>query len=59
MERYEKIGSRDTSMASVETHINETQRPTIMSDMEFALLSMLKKAINIGSVVTKVTEENG
>ena len=55
MERYEKIGSRDTSMASVETHINKTQRPTIMSDMEFALLSMLKKEINIGSVVTKVT----
>ena len=34
--------------------LNKTQRPTIMVDMEFALLSMVKKSINIGHAVTKM-----
>ena len=53
LERYEKLGHRETVMASVETSINKTQRPTIMIDMEFALLCMLKKSLNVGNAVTK------
>ena len=53
MKRFEEYGHRDTRMASVETTINKTQRPTIMVDMEFALLSMVKKSITIGNAVTK------
>ena len=55
METHELRGSRNTSMASVETHVNPTQRPTIMIDMEFALVCMIKKANNIGTVTTKGT----
>ena len=55
METHELRGSRNTSMASVETHVNPTQRPTIMIDMEFALVGMIKKANNIGTVTTKGT----
>ena len=55
MARHEQRGPTNTSMASVETHVNPTQRPTIMIDMEFALVSMIKKANNIGSVTTKGT----
>ena len=55
MANHEQRGPRNTSMASVETHVNPTQRPTIMIDMEFALLSMIKKSNNIGSVTTKGT----
>ena len=55
MATHEQRGPRNTSMASVETHVNPTQRPTIMIDMEFALLSMIKKSNNIGSVTTKGT----
>ena len=36
MATHEQMVSRNTSMASVETHVNPTQRPTIMIDMEFA-----------------------
>ena len=53
METHEQRVSRNTSMAHVETHVNPTQRPTIMKDMEFALVGMIKKANNIGSVTTK------
>ena len=53
METHELRGSRNTSMASVETHVNPTQRPTIMIDMEFALVGMIKKANNIGCNTTK------
>ena len=53
MERFEEFGHRDTRMASVETSLNKTQRPTIMVDMEFALLSMVKKSLNIGHAVTR------
>ena len=53
MKKYEERATKNTSMASVETHMNPTQRPTILIDMEFALVSMLKKANNIGSVITK------
>ena len=42
MKRFEEYGHRDTRMASVETSINKTQRPTIMVDMEFALLSIYR-----------------
>ena len=45
MAKYEQRASKNTSMASVETHVNPTQRPTIMIDMEFALVSMIKKLI--------------
>ena len=53
MELYEQRGPRSTSMARVETHVNPLQRPTILIDMEFALVSMLKKASNTGTVTTK------
>ena len=53
METHELRGSRNTSMASVETHVNPTQRPTIMIDMEFALVGMIKKANNIGTATTR------
>ena len=54
MATHEQRGPRNTSMASVETHVNPTQRPTIVIDMEFALLSMIKK-YNIVSVTRKGT----
>ena len=47
METHEQRVSTNTSMAHVETHVNPTQRPTIMKDMEFALVGMIKKANNI------------
>ena len=53
MERYRDYGQKDTCMASVETSINKTQRPTIIVDMEFALLSMINKSINIGHKINK------
>ena len=53
MAKHEQRGPRSSSMAKVETHVNPTQRPTILIDMEFALVSMLKKASNIGTVTTK------
>ena len=40
MDSFEEYGHRYTRMASVETTINKKQWPTIMIDMEFALLSM-------------------
>ena len=46
MDSFEEYGHRYTHMASVETTINKKQRPTIMIDMEFALLRMVKKSIN-------------
>ena len=51
MKRYEKHGHKDTCMASVETHMNKRQRPTIMVDMEYALLYRFKKATNSGTVI--------
>ena len=54
MANHEQRGPTNTSMASVETHVNPTQRPTIVIDMEFALLSMIKK-YNIVSVTRKGT----
>ena len=53
MATHEQMVSRNTSMASVETHVNPRQRPTIMKDMEFALVAMIKKANNIGCGTTK------
>ena len=53
METHEQRVSRNTSMASVETHVNPSQRPTIMIDMEFALVGMIKKANNIGTATTR------
>ena len=53
MALYEKRGPRNSSMAKVEKHHNPTQRPTILIDMEFALVGMLKKASNTGTVTTK------
>ena len=53
MATHEQRVSRNTSMASVETHVNPSQRPTIMKDMEFALVGMIKKANNIGCNTTK------
>ena len=47
METHEQRVSINTSMDYVETHVNPGQRPTIMLDMEFALLGMIKKANNI------------
>ena len=53
MKRYETMGPSDTVTTSVETSINRTQRPTILIDMEFALLCMVKKSLNVGSAVKK------
>ena len=53
MKRYETMGHSETVMASVETSINRTQRPTIIIDMEFALICMLKKSLNLGTAVRK------
>ena len=55
MANHERRGPTNTSMASVETHVNPTQRPTILIDMEFALVSMIKKYDNIVSVTRKGT----
>ena len=38
-------------MASGETSINKIQRPTILLDMEFVLVSMVKDSFNMGNVV--------
>ena len=53
MRKYEKHGESNTNMASVKTCDNRMQRPTILIDMEFALLCMVKKSTNMGNVVTK------
>ena len=58
MARHEQRGPTNTSMASVETHINPSQRPTIMIDMEFALVQQVKKSNNAGTVTTKATLQN-
>ena len=55
MARHEQRGPTNTSMASVETHVNPTQRPTIVIDMEFALVQQVKKSNNSGTVTTKST----
>ena len=47
MQTHEQRVSINTSMDSVETHVNPRQRPTIMKDMEFALVAMINKANNI------------
>ena len=52
MERYRDYGQKDTRMASVETSINKTQRPTIIVDMEFALVSRVQESSNRGNEVT-------
>ena len=48
-------GQTSTCMTSVESHMNPSQRPTIMIDMEFALVIQIKKSINNGTVITKGT----
>ena len=55
MERHEQRGHTNTSMASVETHVNPSQRPTIVIDMEFALVQQVEKSNNSGTVTTKKT----
>ena len=55
MARHEQRGPTNTSMASVETHVNPSQRPTIVIDMEFALVQQVKKSNNAGTVTTKKT----
>ena len=42
MDRYKKEGHRYSLMASGETSINKIQRPTILLDMEFGLVSMIR-----------------
>merc|ERR1739842_277348 len=55
MERHEERGHTNTSMASVETHVNPIQRPTILIDMEFDLIQQVQKSTNSGIVTTKRT----
>ena len=55
MERHEQMGHTNTRMASVETNVNPIQRPTIMIDMEFALLEYVQKSMNAGIVMSKKT----
>jgi len=58
METHEQRVSTNTSMDSVETHVNPGQRPPIMLDMEFALLGMIKKANNIGTTTPRKSLQN-
>ena len=53
MKKIEKWASKNTTLASVETHDNPKQRPTIMLDMEVALLHMIRKSMNNGTSVTQ------
>ena len=55
MERHEQRVHTNTSMASVETHVNPSQRPTILIDMECALVQQVQKSNNSGTVPTKKT----
>ena len=55
MERHEQRGHTNTSMASVETHDNPRQRPTIVIDMECALVQQVKESNNSGTVTTRKT----
>merc|ERR1739842_75266 len=55
MERHEQRVHTNTSMASVETHVNPSQRPTILIDMECALVQQVEKSNNSGTVPTKKT----
>ena len=55
MERHEQRGHTNTSMASVETHYNPRQRPTIVIDMECALVQQVKESNNSGTVTTRKT----
>ena len=49
METHEQRVSINTSMDSVETHVNPAQRATILLDTEYALLGMIKKGNIIGT----------
>ena len=51
MKKYKKECHRYSLMASGETSINKIQRPTILLDMEFVLVSMVKDSFNMGNVV--------
>ena len=55
METHEQRGHTNTSMASVETHYNPRQRPTIMLDLDCALLHQIKESNNSGTVTTRTT----
>ena len=51
MKKYKKECHRYSLMASGETSINKIQRPTILLDMEFGLVSKVKESFNMGNVV--------
>ena len=55
MERHEQRGHTNTSMASVETHVNPSQRPTILIDMECALVQQVKESNNSGTATPRTT----
>ena len=48
MKKYEDLLKRDSLMASVETHINKSQRPTMMVDMDYILMHEYRTAKRSG-----------
>ena len=58
MAMHELMASRNTSMASVETHVNPAQRATILLDTEYALLGMIKKGNIIGTTTLRKSLQN-
>ena len=58
METHEQRVSINTSMDSVETHVNPAQRATILLDTEYALLGMIKKGNIIGTTTLRKSLQN-
>ena len=58
METHEQRVSINTSMDSVETHVNPAQRATILLDTEYALLGMIKKGNIIGTTSLRKSVQN-
>ena len=58
MQTHEQRVSINTSMDSVETHVNPAQRATILLDTEYALLGMIKKGNIIGTTTLRKSLQN-
>ena len=58
MQTHEQRVSINTSMDSVETHVNPGQRATILLDTEYALLGMIKKGNIIGTTTLRKSLQN-
>ena len=58
MQTHEQRVSINTSMDSVETHVNPGQRAPILLDTEYALLGMIKKGNIIGTTSLRKSVQN-